>query len=572
MFRYKRISLAFFSILAFISCSQEDKNAPQVSDPSSERIQISTSITQGKMSPSMRVTSHQDGTGMFDENDQITCFTDSKSHPWQSHLLTLEKGQWTPNLYWNATATTDEKVNFHAYYPAFKTPAGKETSFYVSADQTNLQGFTASDLLGATCSAGVSQEVVLRFNHLMSHVEVSLQSNDKSFTEAQLNDASVEIKSYLGGKLLLSQNQVGETDASRLEWVKSYKRNGVYSTILFPQPFSLLKEKEDDDDGWIRIKIDNQTILYQAAGSLNGKRFDALQSGHSIKIKLNLQRKQKEAEPIEVSEDVRNKTLWVYGLNMPQNHDWKDGLDWKAEYGWFDCNKSYPQKGGADANLCWAASAADMIHWFLKNNESNIKKYEEISKKKFRGPTLYKDHTHSDVFDWFKKMHPNNGGDTDNGINHFMLGAYISPGAIYNGEVDTIKAGFLYDITGGVNLVTATKRISIRNGMNRQTFNQEIKKALLNKKAIGFSVPRHAMAIWGADFDADENVSAIYYVDNNDTGSGGKLWRKRICFKNNETYMESAVEGYFSFPIIRLVFLELGDKLWKDYFDKHQPS
>lgn len=56
--------------------------------------------------------------------------------------------------------------------------------------------------------------------------------------------------------------------------------------------------------------------------------------------------------------------------------------------------------------------------------------------------------------------------------------------------------------------------------MSKKNFNDWMKDAFRNHKAIGFSVygfsnaneGLHAMTVWGAEFDAEGNVAYLYFV------------------------------------------------------------
>lgn len=46
-------------------------------------------------------------------------------------------------------------------------------------------------------------------------------------------------------------------------------------------------------------------------------------------------------------------------------------LTWKEGSGWFDCNKTFNYYG--DGNMCWAAAASNLIHWWLAQNQNTLK-------------------------------------------------------------------------------------------------------------------------------------------------------------------------------------------------------
>lgn len=101
----------------------------------------------------------------------------------------------------------------------------------------------------------------------------------------------------------------------------------------------------------------------------------------------------------------------------------------------------------------------------------------------------------------------------------------------------------------------------------------------------------HEMSIWGADFDENGRISAVYITDSNDlsqeeitpsVSSDGRrfipvgLVRHPVAYKVSEAdngktmvYMEGSVEGSFTLKFEDLHFLGLMEDEWKEYFSTH---
>ena len=121
---------------------------------------------------------------------------------------------------------------------------------------------------------------------------------------------------------------------------------------------------------------------------------------------------------------------------------------------------------------------------------------------------------------------------------------------------------------------------SIR-GMSKERFNDTIKDALANRKAIGVSIgvvssSGHIETIWGAEFDENGDVAYIYMSDNNDRdlfeSDGIGCGRYQIVYG---TYPEGGtytgyLTGYIGSTkpvnIVGLTIIELGEEYWKRYF------
>lgn len=122
-------------------------------------------------------------------------------------------------------------------------------------------------------------------------------------------------------------------------------------------------------------------------------------------------------------------------------------------------------------------------------------------------------------------------------------------------------------------------------GSSKELFNQKVKNALDNGKAIGFSAVYssgrgHAMTIWGVEYDSNGFISAIYYADNNDGYMSDKAGciRKRVRYleipvtstvSTTSTQFESSISGTF-FPIIQVYSVSLGQEQWEEYLKANE--
>lgn len=99
------------------------------------------------------------------------------------------------------------------------------------------------------------------------------------------------------------------------------------------------------------------------------------------------------------------------------------GLKWKADYGWYDCNKTNPSAGsGGDSEMCWAAAASNMIHWWLDQNK------EYVDRLGYDGPKDYIRSTESAVFNLYKEAFYNEGQHSYNALNWFFTGCPMEIG------------------------------------------------------------------------------------------------------------------------------------------------
>lgn len=125
--------------------------------------------------------------------------------------------------------------------------------------------------------------------------------------------------------------------------------------------------------------------------------------------------------------------------------------------------------------------------------------------------------------------------------------------------------------------------------MSKENFNEMIKRAFTENKAIGFTAYKfvsggeslHAMTIWGAEFDEEGYVSHIYYCDNNlvdQDANGAAIIRLGITYDENPAIPSMGDVAYtIQLPkpfggsrrtslITALVLVDLRQDIWKQAF------
>ena len=291
---------------------------------------------------------------------------------------------------------------------------------------------------------------------------------------------------------------------------------------------------------------------------------------------------------------------WVKGITPPNDNEWLKNesetawyLPYNEKYGWTDVNKVDGSNTNpydlADGNLCWAASASNLLHWWMNQNHDYIERYKKILERRgetFNAPSAQfpsenflngKQKQESDIMQLFTNAFMNYAGYGEKAINWFISGdemhgqAKRDPDAPYGFFKDVFPEGKYLG-----------KSIT---GNSKEIFNQTIKDALDNGKAIGFSAVYssgigHAMTIWGVEYDSEGVISAIYYADNNDdylSAQAGCI-RKRVRYleipvsstvTTTSVQFESSVTGIF-FPIRQLFSISLGQEQWEEYLRNNE--
>lgn len=275
------------------------------------------------------------------------------------------------------------------------------------------------------------------------------------------------------------------------------------------------------------------------------------------------------------------ESKWVYGITPPETSDWKRllptmyynySLKYNEKYGWFDVKKQNPTAtpgGVEDGYMCWAAGASNMLHWWLKMNDSYIQQYG-----KYTGPSwqLRPTPQESEIFQYFVDSFPNLAGYEHNGVNWFInqQNEYIDPAP---DSPDIPHAFFSEVIPSDVKLST------MQTGLGKESFKNYVREALDSKKALGITYGpvkgSHDITMWGAEFDADGYVKYVYLCDNNDRDDF-EFWGVGIV-RHEVTYIpfpeggegvyikDGLIDNDINRSIIKLYTTDLGTEYWKKY-------
>lgn len=492
----------------------------------------------------------------------------------KAHTLERTENGWNLDLRWN-------EIGALATFTAFSADGIEKTEeeTFLHSVQTNQQEDVSgakSDLLFASATAKSGNTVELQLSSLMSRLIVSLHSSDGSYSETELASAKVSVRSHTSVSVGISDGKLGDLSELVEEVIPFRKENGDYMAVLCPQSVDEFRES------WVSVNIGEDAKIFGAPETVGEEAFSALQSAVETTINIDIckpKAPEPEPEPEPKPEGQwTNRTVWVYGVKEPAESDWgyvsgtnQKGLTWKKGCGWYDCNK-INMAGDPDGSMCWAATASNMIYWWLDQNADNIRRFG-----KYIGPTAYNSSTSCAVFDYFKRYFVNEGRNTLFGLNWFFVGRLSMP----NG------GNFFSDVFDDV--------ADVVDGVTADGFNSRMKQAFTDKEAIGFYVKMmgsyHEMSIWGADFDENGRISAVYITDSNDlsqeeitpsVSADGRrfipvgLVRHPVAYKVSEAdkgetmvYMEGSVEGSFTLKFEALHFLGLMEGEWKEYFSTH---
>lgn len=542
-------------LVIFASCSVKEKEYDKLTGEDYLQLFFTKSAARADLAP--------DGSGNFSEGDRIGLYINGENGISYKEL-TFKGGEWLPRL--KRSDFGKGRLELSAHYPCLPSAEENDPQSAPLSVELNQQesDYTTSDLLFSKSSLEAGEyKSVMTFQHVMHRLKVVFSS--------PVENAAVAVRSKVSGtvNLLTGESRLADTDFQQI--VPKRNADGNMEALIFPQPAVPYREEE----GLLEITVNGKKVIYKAPDHLNdGSPLEEFMAGKETVIKLSIQ---------GTDSEWKNKKCWVYGITPPEESAWVKiypnlftnyYLSWKEEYGWYDCNKRNPSALPGltpDGMMCWAASASNLLHWWIAQN----KKYVGMYGDKYKGPDYrypLSKPQESDIFQCFIDAFPDEAGKIDEGINWFIHGkiphspALVKP---YN------HAGYFKEVFP--ENITLSKNIG---GISKEVFNATIKDVLKNNKALGIVVGQvqssHAVTVWGVEFDANGDVSYIYLADNNDRNQF-ETWkvgctRYQIEYGRypeggtNTCYRTGSIALDQLRVINRLVTLELGEEYWKKYF------
>ena len=298
------------------------------------------------------------------------------------------------------------------------------------------------------------------------------------------------------------------------------------------------------------------------------------------------------------NEDGEIRTIiWVKGINGPVMGEGGDfhkeitqggkntyvmyTVPYSSGDGWYDVNKT--RSGGnidIDKNLCFAAVSSNMLHWWFDQNIEYVDRYIEKNGDIIRAnrklsdlKTSFENPENSKIFELYKVLYGYNerGFYSDLLMDLFINGYTPNPKGGTNIESDELipnnNGGFFYDVFKG-------KKITDRTyGGNYESLSNLLKEILGNGGIVGlshkvFSKSNHIVTLWGAEYDLNGKLKAVYISDSDDQyeiNVGMKRFEVRNVggiakISTNETDRSAGAEVRY------LHILYQGTGQWENYF------
>ena len=447
----------------------------------------------------------------------------------------------------------------------------------------------ATVTITAKDGSGVSTVVHFKTKQKTTDPSISIDNLSVSYGSDEAN-ITVTVKT-LNGKLNYTPEVVGGgAKWLRVDGKESAGDNEDTVTLHLKQNKTVWERK-----AYIKFK-DNNTNNY------------VISAGKELQVELT----QKKNENPNVT------IKWVYGIegpaagdkepveiqgsNPPEYHTMPYVFYWyETEHTkFFNTRKMGPtgsnNQGFSDGSQCWAKSSSNMLHWWFEQNKENVKKYmEKKGITKENNPTMYEmynpyykrglpdtdENIKSSIANEFRKKCPNstNGNWIYSGLRWYLYGL---EGLAIN---TTYSPALFKDVFGkeeGKDPVVA------EGTYTKKIFEKILKGALLNpnsKKAVGVHVHDegkygHAITLWGAAFDEEENVIAIYVCDNN--FQPNRIFTYGIYYKG-DIYADDPEGATNVYPYLidykinkrinryvgTLVTLDKGEAQWEEWKSNH---
>ncbi|MCI7699749.1 MAG: PEP-CTERM sorting domain-containing protein [Akkermansia sp.] len=212
---------------------------------------------------------------------------------------------------------------------------------------------------------------------------------------------------------------------------------------------------------------------------------------------------------------------WVYGVS--------------SNAGWYDNNKN----GDGDYNLCWAASAANVINWW----------------QRYSNYTSTTAPTGTGVWDTFKSTFANEMGNPVNALYWFYYGSPFVVDVSYNTGVDT--AGGFYEDLASIDLEIYMTPSS-GPALKESTMAKTILSYMEQKRGISLALTNdatnklaHAITLWGMDYEVDVNgvysINKLYVTDSDDYGISSEPRLYTLIKADYGTELSTTYEDVFVF-------------------------
>ncbi|WP_074414805.1 host-specific IgM cysteine endopeptidase Ide-Ssuis [Streptococcus suis] len=384
----------------------------------------------------------------------------------------------------------------------------------------------------------------------------------------------------------LQEKEEASTDSEKLGSLDD-SSSEIVEKVVDNIPSSIGAER----DGAVEMKVDRGT---ENVVSRNDKE---VTTSEKNQIEVTETKEILNQTSYQTESGEQRQIIWAHGITPPAmeqsggfvKEKYGDYLNYTAPFeagkGYYDTNKSL-NASFIDLNLCFAAVSSNMVHWWLEQNSSYVERYLKEKKGTVnveenyaitdirRYINSFQNQQNSRVFDMFKTYYGyrTNGFVSDALVDLFINGYKPKAQGGVNLEdsqlVPDSRGGFFYDVFKEKKL---TNRIF---SGSYERFGEDVRTVLESKGLLGLTYrtlgyATHIVTVWGAEYDNQGKIKAVYITDSDDQQEQIGLKRMGITRDaSGNPRLNNHMKNNSAGALLDYVHtIRLGQDLWEEYFN-----
>ncbi|HFR3211203.1 TPA: IdeS/Mac family cysteine endopeptidase [Streptococcus suis] len=384
----------------------------------------------------------------------------------------------------------------------------------------------------------------------------------------------------------LQEKEEASTDSEKLGSLDN-SSSEIVEKVVDNIPSSIGAER----DGAVEMKVDRGT---ENVVSRNDKE---VTTSEKNQIEVTETKEILNQTSYQTESGEQRQIIWAHGITPPAmeqsggfvKEKYGDYLNYTAPFeagkGYYDTNKSL-NASFIDLNLCFAAVSSNMVHWWLEQNSSYVERYLKEKNSTVnvgenyaitdlrRYINSFQNQQNSRVFDMFKTYYGyrTNGFVSDALVDLFINGYKPKAQGGVNLEdsqlVPDSRGGFFYDVFKEKKL---TNRIF---SGSYERFGEDVRTVLESKGLLGLTYrtlgyATHIVTVWGAEYDNQGKIKAVYITDSDDQQEQIGLKRMGITRDaSGNPRLNNHMKNNSAGALLDYVHtIRLGQDLWEEYFN-----
>ncbi|MCQ8274674.1 host-specific IgM cysteine endopeptidase Ide-Ssuis [Streptococcus suis] len=384
----------------------------------------------------------------------------------------------------------------------------------------------------------------------------------------------------------LQEKEEASTDSEKLGSLDD-SSSEIVEKVVDNIPSSIGAER----DGAVEMKVDRGT---ENVVSRNDKE---VTTSEKNQIEVTETKEILNQTSYQTESGEQRQIIWAHGITPPAmeqsggfvKEKYGDYLNYTGPFeagkGYYDTNKSL-NASFIDLNLCFAAVSSNMVHWWLEQNSSYVERYLKEKNSTVnvgenyaitdlrRYINSFQNQQNSRVFDMFKTYYGyrTNGFVSDALVDLFINGYKPKAQGGVNLEdsqlVPDSRGGFFYDVFKEKKL---TNRIF---SGSYERFGEDVRTVLESKGLLGLTYrtlgyATHIVTVWGAEYDNQGKIKAVYITDSDDQQEQIGLKRMGITRDaSGNPRLNNHMKNNSAGALLDYVHtIRLGQDLWEEYFN-----